>query len=378
MAEAQKHVYILSNDLLVGGIQRLFVRLAAGLADAGVKVTFLTCWNKGPIGETLRDDIPLIVLADAEAPRKSIPHLMKHLKRDKPDAILSGDDSANFVAVVAQKLSGVKTRTVIGVHHSFKMKYGGKQDWRTKLRHSLFKYFYRGADHIVSVSRGAQEEFLEYTGQPESKATVIYPVIQPNIVEKSLETWENPFAASNDPLIVAVGRLHRQKNYPNLIHSLNHVLKKRPANLLILGEGEERAALEALTKELGLQDRVAMPGAVINPYPAMRAADIYALSSLWEGCPAVLCEALRLSLNIVSTDCPFGPDELLQNGKYGRLVPSEKSEALANGILEGLEEGRVTIPDEAWQHLTMDHCVAKHMEVLFGGALSGRAVPVKA
>ncbi len=167
---------------------------------------------------------------------------------------------------------------------------------------------------------------------------VIYnPVVVPGFYEKAAEPVEHPwFAAGGDPVVLGVGQLKPQKDFATLIRAFAHVRAERRARLVILGEGSERIALESMVRKLGISDCVSMPGYQRNPYKFMRRASVFVLSSIYEGCPLALAEALAVGTPIVATDCEAGPAEILDHGRFGKLVPVGDAEALASAIMETL------------------------------------------
>jgi glycosyltransferase involved in cell wall biosynthesis len=138
-------------------------------------------------------------------------------------------------------------------------------------------------------------------------------------------------------VIVAVGRLAAQKDFATLLRAFARVRERRPARLLILGEGRLRPALEALVAELGLGAAAAMPGYAENPFSALARADLYVMSSRYEGLPGALIQALACGCRVVSTDCPSGPAEILDHGRFGQLVPVGDAAALAEAMLAELD-----------------------------------------
>ena len=171
------------------------------------------------------------------------------------------------------------------------------------------KHFYPWADYIIGNSQGVADDLSQVTGLPRQRIKILYnPVVTPEVREKALALLDHPwFEPGQPPVVLAVGRLTKQKDFPSLIRAFAQVLPKRPARLLILGEGVDRPMLEELVEQLGLQDHVSIPGFVENPYAYMSRASLYVLSSRWEGLPTVLIEALYCGLPIVATDCPSGP-----------------------------------------------------------------------
>ncbi len=174
---------------------------------------------------------------------------------------------------------------------------------------------------------------------PEGKIQVLHnPVVDPGLPERAAAAVDHPwFQAGQPPVFLGIGRLHPQKDFESLIRAFASVRAARPARLMILGEGEERARLEALVASLGLTDDVLLPGFLDNPYRFLSRAGAFVLSSRWEGLPTVLIEALACGAPVVSVDCPSGPDEILQGGRIGRLVPPGSTDAIAAAMLASLD-----------------------------------------
>jgi glycosyltransferase involved in cell wall biosynthesis len=202
----------------------------------------------------------------------------------------------------------------------------------------LARWFYPWADAIVTVSQGSAED-LARLGLSSDCIKVIYnPVVTPELFEKVTEPVEHPwFEPGSPPVILGVGRLEKQKDFPTLIRAFAQVRQQRPARLMILGEGQERPDLETLVQELGLAENVALPGFVANPYAYMGKAALFVLSSLFEGLPTVLIEAMATETPVVSTDCKSGPAEILANGQYGKLVAVGDVKGMAEAIISTLE-----------------------------------------
>ena len=193
---------------------------------------------------------------------------------------------------------------------------------------------YRLASGVIGVSRGVASDVLRLTGLSVRKVVVINnPVVfdQPNVVldrEQGSQLW----GTTGEFRILAVGTLKRQKNFELLIRAFSLICHKINARLVIIGEGEQRGELEELIARMNLESKVYLPGFVINTADWFSTTDLFVLSSDWEGLPTVLIEALYAGCKIVSTDCPSGPAEILDNGKYGSLVPVGSVESLAREI----------------------------------------------
>jgi glycosyltransferase involved in cell wall biosynthesis len=211
--------------------------------------------------------------------------------------------------------------------------------WRWRFMAPLIGKVYPRAERIVTVSGGVADDLATCTGLPRATIGTIYnPILTTEIAEKAQvpisHTWLPPTTL---PVILGVGRLVPQKDFPTLLKAFAHVHMKYPSRLIILGEGRERAKLEALVSELGIAEDVSFPGFESNPYAFMARASVFVLSSAWEGLPNALIEALACGCPVVSTNCPSGPQEILDNGAFGPLVPVGDDWALAEAILHTLE-----------------------------------------
>jgi glycosyltransferase involved in cell wall biosynthesis len=270
--------------------------------------------------------------------------LARHLRKMTLDSMLSIGYSGNVPSILAKRLLRGRLPLVAleGIHLSAALHISGDLGIEAKLYLGLIKQlvkrFYPLADAVVACSKGVAEDLVQNMKVPRERVHVIYNPTDPEIEAKAQEPVDHPwFKNSKIPVILCVARLDPQKDLPTLIRAFSIVRKERPAKLVILGEGSERAKLEALVKELGLEGDVWMPGFVDNPFKFMKRATVFALSSKFEGAPLVLAEALSLGVPVVSTDCPSGPREILEGGKWGKLVPVGDHEKLAEAILETIE-----------------------------------------
>jgi glycosyltransferase involved in cell wall biosynthesis len=203
----------------------------------------------------------------------------------------------------------------------------------------VIRLLYRRADGLAAISHGVAAAVAGLLGrEPESIPVLHNPVVSPGFEALSAAAPEHPWFGDDVPVVLAAGRLIRQKDYPTMLRAFALLAGRTPARLIVIGEGEDRGALEALAAELGIADRVAWPGFVANPYAWMAAARAFVLSSRWEGFGNVLAEALACGTPAVATDCPSGPAEILGEGAYGRLVPVGDAAALADALEATLAE----------------------------------------
>lgn len=349
-----------------GGAERILLNLSRGCVEQGLEVDLVLSAGEGldlweiPAG---------VRVVDLQAPRvsASIPSLIRYLQREQPAAIVPSLHYANEVALLAKYLARVPTKVLIPEHNvlSTEVKQHEKSFSR-KLIPLIVRSMYPFADAIVAVSHGVAADLAQVTGLPKERIQVIYnPVIFPNLYEKAQEPVEHPwFKPEEPPVILGVGRLEDQKDFPTLIRAFAQVRQVRPARLVILGWGPDRPQLEALIRELGVEQDVDLPGFVDNPFAYMAKAAVFALSSAWEGLPTVLIEAMAVGTPVVSTNCKSGPAEILQNGQYGTLIPVGDSKALATAILEVLD-GRSKFVSPQWlDQFTLQSSTQKYLDLL--------------
>lgn len=358
---------IFTSNMGGGGAERAMMKLAGGMAARGHDVDLVLSRAEG---HYLDDVSPSVRIVDLGASRvlASLPGVVRYLRRERPAAMLTSLNYVNIVGIWARRLAGVRTRLVVNEQNQLSLEAPNSPRRRHRMLPRLAKRFYPWADRIVAVSRGTADDLVTEIGLAPERVEVVHnPIVTPELREMAAEPLEHPwFERGGDPVVLAVGRFTPQKDFGTLLRAVEHVRRERPIRLLILGDGPERPRLEALVDELGLGEAVDLPGWVMNPYPYMVRADAYVLSSRWEGLPSVLIEALYCGAPIVATDCPSGPMEILDGGRYGRLVPVGDVDALARAIADAVA-GKVARPPAAsWDPYTQDSVVTRYLDVLVG------------
>jgi glycosyltransferase involved in cell wall biosynthesis len=342
--------------------------LVRGIAERGYEVDLVLAQREGPYLSQVPENINVV---DLKAGRvlTSLPALVRYLRRAKPAALLSAMNHSNIVALWAHRLARVRLRAVVSVHNTLSMEVK-HLNGRGRLIPYIVRWCYGWADGVVAVSRGVADDLSNTIGLPRERIRVIYnPVVVPELFQMAKEpvdhTW---FRAGEPPVVLSVGRLTAAKDYPTLLRAFSLVTRARPVRLVIMGEGEERAGLEAMVRDLGLEDVVSLPGFAKNPYAYMSKAAVFVLSSAWEGFGNVLVEAMAVGTPVVATDCPNGPAEILENGKYGRLVPVGNAVALAEGILAALDgsTNAEVLKHRAKEEFSYDDIADQYLEILHG------------
>jgi glycosyltransferase involved in cell wall biosynthesis len=352
-------------SLVGGGAERAMVNLAHGLADRGLSVDMVLAQAKGPYLEEVQETTIRIIDLNASRVITSLPALTRYLRDEQPHAMLSVLDYANIVVLWARRLSGSPSQVAVNEQNTVSRSARNSARRRQRMVPNLIKRFYPWADHVIGNSQGVADDLYELTGLPREDIKILYnPVVTPDLREKTHQPIDHPwFEPDQPPVILAVGRLTKQKDFPSLIQAFAKVRQTKPVRLIILGEGPDRQLLEELVKELDIEEDVSLPGFVQNPYAYMSRASLYVLSSRWEGLPTVLIEALYCGLPIIATDCPSGPKEILADGKYGLLVPVENIPSLTQAIQKGLAGKVPPPPEESWQPYALETIVNQYIEL---------------
>ena len=353
-----------------GGVERNVINLGIGLASKGFAVDLLVSRGDPSILSQLPKEMRTVFIGRSRAlalltfplklvsPRvrtslQALPGLIGYLRRDNPGVVLSFQAHAFMAAAIA--LARVRPRWVVreGATVSAALAPGRRIMGALVMRAKAWAY--RRADAVVANSKASAADLERMLRLPTGSVQVIYnPSFHGKVIEQSREPLDHPwFQPGQPPVLLGVGRLVPQKDFPTLIRSFRQVRAATDARLVILGEGADRSKLEALVTELGLTDDVELPGFVANPYAYMARSAVFVLSSVWEGLPNALIEALAIGTSVVSTDCPSGPDEILIGGAGGLLVPVGDPGAMAQAVSRLLQDAALaaSLGATAQQHL---------------------------
>jgi glycosyltransferase involved in cell wall biosynthesis len=306
----------------------------------------------------------IIDLASGRVAKAVVP-LAQYLRRETPSALVSFLSHANVAAVAARALARVNLRLVLVEQNTVSAVRSDLR--RDALLPALVRRAYPRADAVVGVSSGVAEDLVSCLGVPAHKVSVIYnPVVDQELLDAAEAPSNHAWLEDeSERVFVASGRLTRQKDFQTLIEAFRLLRSRAPARLIILGEGEERARLEALIGASGLSADVDLHGFVENPYAYLSRADAFVLSSRWEGLPTVLVEALACGCPVVATDCPSGPREILEGGEYGTLVPVGDAIALCDAMDQVLKTrpAKQLLREHAMNY-SVDRAASQYIELL--------------
>ncbi|TMK92178.1 MAG: glycosyltransferase [Actinobacteria bacterium] len=366
--KAKQRVAIFTANMDGGGAERAMLKLAGGIAGHGYDVDLVLSRAEGHYLQEVPDSVRIVDL-HARRLLSSIPGLVRYLRRDRPNAMLTSMNYVNIVGIWARTIARVDTRLIVNEQNALSLEAAHSPRRRHRLMPRLIRHFYPWADGVTSVARGTADDLESTAGVSPSLIEVVHnPIVTTELRELVAEPLGHPwFGRGQVPVVLGVGRLAPQKDFGTLIRAFARVIARRPCRLMILGDGPERASLEMLVAERGLTGSVDLPGWISNPYPYMAHAGVFVLSSRWEGLPSVLIEALFCGVPVVATDCLSGPREILEGGRYGALVPVGNEDALAAAIERALTGELELPPAESWEPYEQETVVRRYLEVLVGG-----------
>lgn len=344
------------------------VTLANAIAARGYAVDLVLANAKGPFLKDVSDNVHLVDLKAGRVMKAIFP-LTRYLRRTRPQAMLSAMGHANVAALLACKLSQVQVRLTVSERSFISSAHATAKGVAARINFRLIRWLYPWADGICTVSQAASKDLAAFARLPLQRVNTIYnPFDLSRIAQLAAEPLDHPwFQPGQPPVLLAIGRMNEAKDFPVLIRAFAQLHQQRAVRLVILGEGELRPQLEGLLRQLNLgSDAVQLPGFVSNPFAWLARCSLFVLSSRREGLPGALIEAMACGTPVVSTNCLSGPDEILEGGRWGRLVPVGDVAALANAMAEVLDTPRDQLPDVCAraQDFEQDRAVDAYLRLL--------------
>lgn len=338
-AEKRLSAAIYIHDLSPGGVERQNLVLARELRERDVDVSLVLHQMRGELIPLLPPGVPVVSL-DSQRTLQDVLLIRRYLRAERPSVFMANVDHNNVAASLANALAGSGTKLVICQHNPLSTGYHATVNWKHRVVPWCYGALSGYIDHAVGVSGGISDELIHHAGLPADKVSTIFnAVIGDDFEARAAEPVTHPWLVNKDrPVFVTVGRLVEMKDHRTLLRAFALHVQDHPARLIILGTGPMLDELRGIAAGLGIADDVEFAGFVQNPLPYMRAADAFVLSSRSEGFGNVLVEAMGCGTPILSTDCPYGPGDILARGRYGLLVPAQDPEALAPGFSRILKE----------------------------------------
>lgn len=319
-----------------GGVERMLINTARALAERELGVAMVLTSAEGPYLDELPPATRRIVIEG-----DPVAGLGRVLAEHEPAVAISAKLDDDRILADARDRAEARTRILFRVGNPLGHRLSARRlnplgRW-LKLRE--LRRLYRRADGFIAVSHGIKSDLQRWLALPAERIRVLpNPVITPEFHQRASRDpghrWLQPDAP---PVILGVGGLRSQKDFATLLRAFARVRCKRACRLIILGEGRQRRRLRKLAGRLGVDQDFDLPGWSAESHAYMARAAVFALSSRWEGTANVIIEAAALGTPIVATDCRYGPREVLQDGRYGELVPPRDPDALAAGLLRMLD-----------------------------------------
>ena len=320
-----------------GGAERAMVDVANGLRSEGLTVDLVVIRDEGPWRRLVSCDVRLVAIRSRGALPGFI-KLLRYLRRDGPDVLVASGTSPIILAMLAQRFM---RRLLVVARIGVNLSAGDMSQLsiRKRVVRKAQANMALRADAIITNSAGSSEDLVRNLAAPPANVHTIHnPVLQPSLAEEAGKAVEHPwFRSPGIPIILSAGRLQPEKDHATLIRAFALIAQHRDVRLVVLGEGAERRTLVRLTHQLDVADRVDFPGFHANPFAFMAKSRLFVLSSIQEGMPNVLIQAMACGTPVVSTDCPSGPREVLQDGRWGTLVPVGDARSLAEAMSATLD-----------------------------------------
>jgi len=320
----------------ITGVPLAQLKLAQVLATRRHDVTLIFTYCE-PIYDLPNVDNIKIICWNVPKVRNTFSNIFCYLKSHKPDIVFSAEDHLNVIVLLAAIVSGSSSKiscsSRVTPYDTYSTKIFSKR-WFLKIFAKIVNY---RADALTCVSKDMVLQYKYVLGS--TRHICIHNIVYDTISQFAMsELVTHPwFKDRRFPIIIAAGRLAPWKGFSTLIEAISILHKRRPVRLLILGDGPQKSELKNMVDDYALSDYVEFAGYVTNPLKYFKKSDVFVLSSLVEGMPNVLVEAMMCGCTPVSTNCPTGPSELLQNGKYGYLIPIQNPAAMADAIEHALE-----------------------------------------
>jgi glycosyltransferase involved in cell wall biosynthesis len=352
------------QDLREGGAERNVARVLNGIVARDIPTDLVVIRRTGSFFEELDPRVNVVQLPQTRT-ITSILGLKRYLETRRPTALVASLTHTNVAAIVANMLAKQRTRLIVVERNQFST----NRELKTglvRMSYGLVPWIYRKADCIGAVSMGVRDDLAATTGLPAEKVEILYnPVVSEKLFRRADEPVTHPWLVDRSvPVVVGVGRFSPQKNFPLLIRAVAKVRKERPLKLIILGEGALRPELEALIRELNVEDDIDLPGFDANPFRFLKHASLFVMSSDWEGLPTALIEAMACGTPVVATDCDSGPGEILDEGRLGQIVPRGDVNAMADAIVTALENpGDAAARIARASEFSLDRAVDRYLEV---------------
>jgi glycosyltransferase involved in cell wall biosynthesis len=359
---AVNHIGFFLPSLKFGGIERSAVDLANEFACRGLAVDILLARMEGEFLECVSQNTRIIDFHVSHV-MHSIPSLFHYLRKHRPQVVIARSEHTAISLLIARKAARVRTKVVVSYDKFLLREVSISPNLKSRVLPFLIRCCYPWADAFIAPTYNAADDLARSIGIAKERISVIYnPVVTPVFVRALHDSAEHPWFADGEmPVVVGIGHLSKVKDFNTLIIAFSKVLSYQRARLIILGEGEERPALQALIDKLEISEHAHLLGYVPQPAAYLSKASVFVLSSLWETFGIVVIEALAAGLPVVATECAR---EILRDGLYGDLVPTRDSTAMAEAIIRALNGQKKVLPKGALEPFYLETVASQFLELI--------------
>lgn len=333
----KKKVLFIIHYLGGGGAERVIVRILRLLSREKFVPVLLVFEDKGVFRANVPRDVRVLDCGRYGTGGRWlwIRNAVRFLRQERPDVIVGFLWFSNLLAIICRFLSRVDCRLILSERSTIVGSREGILD--EALRRMTVRVLYRFADLIVPNSYGLRRQLTGRYRLPEEKVRVIQNPLDVEAIVAQGGNCTNALDSDDGiPTVVGMGRFTREKGFDLLIRAGGAV--RKPFRMVLLGEGPEEQNLRELASRLGVADRIEFAGFRENPYPCLAKAAVFVLPSRYEGFPNSLLEAMALGVACIATRCPTGPEEIVEDGANGLLVPVEDPDGLAGSITRLLQD----------------------------------------
>ena len=368
------HVAFIIPDLKGGGAQKMMINLANEFAAQGHRVDLVLFNQDGIYANHINKDVFIRDFKKSRSALAIFP-LRDYIRMHKPDIVMSALFHVNLVTVLSSLLAKTeKTKVILSERNHLSLRLSEMSIIKRSIIKSLVKILYPFADKIIGISDGVCNDIRNIIRTDKQKfvETVYNPVVAEDFERLVSHDLPSLYPKATTLRLITSGRFVQQKDYPTMMQALAHYKENYGEfHLVILGEGPLKNETIKLAKQLGIDKNISLIGFVDNPLACLKQADIFILSSAWEGFCNVIVEALYCGLKVVSTDCPSGPAEILENGKYGKLAPVGDYKALSEALHASVsDEVDVSVQSTRAMDFTA-HAIGKKFKKIFQGVING-------
>ena len=362
-------LWLLLSRFENGGLERVQANLAPVFAQSGIDTWLVAGKFMQEAEAMLPANIPILELAP-NGKLTFILNLYRQLRIHQPDVVMTTSNDVSCLVLILRKLFFPKTKIICTQHLSISTPLAqakGIQKLKYLLILKAMQWLWVKADAMIAVSSALAEDVRKNVRLKNPISTIYNPIVLPNysilIEQKIIYPWSD----KNIRTFVFVGRLAKVKRVDLLLQAFKQVQQKQLCRLLIVGDGTEKVFILDFIRKNYLMDVCHLTGQQNNPLPWIKSADALILSSDYEGFGNVIVEAMACGTQVIATDCPFGPAEILDNGRYGQLVPVDDREALAEAMEKVIDKRFHVAKDELQKRaneFSLESAVQQYLNVI--------------